>query len=88
MKVTISLYGQFLLSSQINYTCTDLADHFAGLTHDNLQYFLKSSRFTPSRIWQSIKNEIIPSATGYSIFDDPVLNKEHSHPIQLVGRQY
>ena len=88
MKVTIKLYGQFLLSSQINYTCTYLADHFDGLTHDNVQYFLKSSHFTPRMLWKSIKNSIELSAKGYVIFDDTVLNKEHSCKIDLVRKQY
>lgn len=88
MKMTIDLYGQFLLSSQINYTCTYLAEHFQGLTHDNVQYFLKTSRFTPRMIWQRVKHEIVLSAKGYLIFDDTVLNKEYSHQIELVRRQY
>lgn len=49
MKVTPSLYGQCLLSRPVNCTC--LADHFAGLTHDKVQYFLKPSRFTLRRVW-------------------------------------
>jgi SRSO17 transposase len=88
MKVTLDLYGQFLLSSQVNYTCTYLADHFEGLTHDNVQYFLKSSRFAPRQIWQSVKKVLKQSLNGYIIFDDTVLNKEHSHKIELVRRQY
>lgn len=88
MKVTMNLYGQFLLSSQINYTCTYLADHFEELTHDNVQYFLKRSRFTPRMVWKKIKNTIELSPTGYVIFDDTVLNKEHSHKIELVRKQY
>ena len=88
MQENASLYGPCLLSSQITYTCTYLAEHFAGLTQGKVQYVLKSSRLTPARIWQSIKNEIRLSSTGYLIFDDPVLNKEHSHHIQLVGGQY
>lgn len=88
MKVTLELYGQFLLSSQVNYTCTYLADHFEGLTHDNVQYFLKSNRFAPRQIWQNIKNVFKQSLKGYIIFDDTVLNKEHSHKIELVRRQY
>ena len=36
MKVTAQLYGQFLVSSQVNYTGTYLADHLDGLTHDNV----------------------------------------------------
>lgn len=88
MKVTIKLYGQFLLSSQINYTCTYLADHLQGLTHDNVQYFLKNSRFTPRMLWKSIKNSIELHPKGYVIFDDTVLNKEHSYKIELVRNQY
>lgn len=88
MKATLELYGQFLLSSQINYTCTYLAEHFEPLTHDNVQYFLKSSHFSPRHIWQRIKEEITLSPRGYIIFDDTVLDKSHSHKIELVRRQY
>jgi len=65
-----------------------LADHFAGLTHDNVQYFLRSSHLTPRRIWQKVKKEVVFSPKGYILFDDTVLNKEHSHKIELVRRQY
>jgi hypothetical protein len=88
MKASLEIYGQFLLSSQINYTCTYLADHFQGLKHDNLQYFLKSSRFTPRQLWQRLKADITLSARGYIIFDDTVLDKSTSHKIELVRRQY
>lgn len=88
MKATLDLYGQFLLSSQINYTCTFLADHLEGLTHDNVQYFLKTNRFSPRQIWKRLKNEIVFSANGYIIFDDTVLDKSHSHKIELVRLQY
>ena len=47
MKMTPQLYGQFLVSSQVNYTGTCLADHLEGLTHDNVRYFLKTSHFAP-----------------------------------------
>lgn len=88
MKATLELYGQFLLSSQINYTCTFLADHLEGLTHDNVRYFLKSTRFSPRQIWQRLKHEIVLSPRGYIIFDDTVLDKSHSHKIELVRLQY
>jgi hypothetical protein len=88
MKVSIELYGQFLLSSQINYSCTYLADHFEGLTHDNVQYFLKSHRFTPRLVWKQLKHKIELSPEGYIIFDDTVLNKQHSQRIELVRKQY
>jgi hypothetical protein len=88
MKVTVELYGQFLLSSHINYTATYLADHIEGISHDNVQYFLKTSRFTPRMVWQQVRHQIVLDPNGYIIFDDTVLNKEHSHKISLVRRQY
>lgn len=88
MKVTAQLYGQFLLSSQVNYTGTYLAEHLAGLTHDNVQYFLKTRRFTPRQLWQQLQGEFVASERGYVLFDDTVLDKSHSHHIALVRRQY
>jgi len=88
MKVTAQLYGQFLLSSQVNYTGTYLADHLAGLTHDNVTYFLKTQRFAPRAVWQKVRHLLTLSDNGYVIFDDTVLNKEHSRHIELVRRQY
>ena len=52
MKVTARLCGQFLMSSQGNYTGTYLADYLDGLTHDHVRYFLKTRRFTPRQFWQ------------------------------------
>ena len=73
MKVTAQLYGQFLVSSQVNYTDTYLADHLDGLTHDNVRYFLKTRRFTPRQLWQQVRPRVVLSPRGYVLFDDTVL---------------
>ena len=88
MKVTAQLYGQFLVSSQVNYTGTYLADHLEGLTHDNVRYFLKTSRFTPRQLWQQVRPQVVFSTRGYVLFDDTVLDKHHRRRIELVRRQY
>lgn len=88
MKVTAQLYGQFLLSSQVNYTGTYLAEHLVDLQHDNVQYFLRTSRFTPRQLWQQVRAEFVGSARGYVLFDDTVLDKRYSQRIELVRRQY
>ena len=88
MKVTAQLYGQFLVSSQVNYTGTYLADQLEGLTHDNVRYFLKTSHFTPRQLWQQVRPQVVLSARGYVLFDDTVLDKHHSRRIALVRRQY
>ena len=88
MKVTAQIYGQFLLASHVNYTGTYLADHLAGLRHDNVQYFLKTQRFTPRQLWHQVRSQVVLSERGYVLFDDTVLAKRHSRRIELVRRQY
>ena len=88
MKVTAQLYGQFLMSSQVNYTGTYLADYLDGLTHDNVRYFLKTQRFTPRQLWQQVRPQVALSARGYVLFDDTVLDKYYRRRIELVRRQY
>jgi len=88
MKATAQLYGQFLLSSQVNYTGTCLAEHLAGSRHDNVRYFLKTTRFTPRQLWHQVQAEFVGSARSYVLFDDTVLDKRHSQRIELVRRQY
>ena len=84
IKVTAQLYGQFLVSSQVNCTGTNLADHIDGLMHNNVDYSLNTSHFTPRQLWQ----QVALSARDYVLFNDTVLNKHHSRRIELVRRQY
>ena len=84
MKVTAQLYGQFLVSSQVNYTGTYLADYLDGLTHDNVGYFLKTSHFTPRQLWQQVWPQVVLSTQGYVLFDDTVLDKHHRRRIELA----
>ncbi len=88
MKTALEHYCQYLLSTQINYTCTYFADHFEGLSHDSVHRFLKSKKLTPSMLWQKVSPLITQSSYAYIIFDDTVLDKRHSHSIELVRRQY
>lgn len=88
MKTTREIYCQYLLSSQVNYTCTNLADHFADLTHDDVSRFLQESHLTPKLLWEKVKSLITSRLEGYIIFDDVVLEKIHSNKIQGVRRQY
>ncbi|WP_375449359.1 transposase [uncultured Nostoc sp.] len=88
MKTTTPLYCQYLLSSQINYTCTNLADHFATLSHDDVSRFLKEEKLTPRRLWEKVNPLLTSRPEGYMIFDDVVLEKIHSCKIQGGRRQY
>ena len=88
MKTTSQLYCQYLLSSQVNYTCTNLADHVAALSHNDVTRYLAQEKLTPRLLWQKVEPLIELSLEGYLIFDDVVLEKIHATKIQGVRRQY
>jgi hypothetical protein len=59
MKTSRQIYCQYLLSSQINYTCTNLADHTDGLDHNSVYRYLKGERLRPALIWENKVDPII-----------------------------
>lgn len=44
MSFTKLDYCQYLLSSQINYTLTNMADHLGSFSHDTINRYLKGER--------------------------------------------
>lgn len=88
MKTTRQLYCQYLLASQINYTCTNLAEHFENLDHNSVYRYLKTEKLTPRLLWEKVRDQIIYSPNGAVIFDDTVLDKSYSFAIEGVRRQY
>ena len=43
--LTQSTYIEYLLSTPRNYTCMHLADHLPGVSHDQVNRFLRNSSF-------------------------------------------
>jgi len=81
-------YCDFLISSQINYTQTYLADHSEIYSHDSMNRFLRLDSLTPKVLWENIKEAVIVSKNGYLLFDDMVLDKRHSRKSRLVRKQW
>ncbi len=88
MKPTRIDYCQFLLSTQINFTNTYYADHSLAFSHDAVNRLLASAKMTSAMIWEHVEGDITPSAHGCIVFDDSVLDKNHSYSIEMVRRQY
>lgn len=88
MKTTRQLYCQFLLSSQVNYTCTHFAEHLDGLDHNSVYRFLKGQKLTPALLWEKVEALLPQADDGYLIFDDTVLDKLYAVEIEGVRRQY
>src|SRR5947209_8171310 len=81
-------YCQYLVSSQINYTLTNFADHSLKFSHDQLNRYLRDDKLTPCLVWEQTKGQLITSPDGYVIFDDTVADKNYSRSIELVRRQW
>jgi hypothetical protein len=81
-------YCQYLLVSQINYTLTHFAQHAQEVSHDAINRYLREDRVTGSALWNKVRNEMVLSPNAYLVFDDTIVDKNFSHRIELVRRQY
>lgn len=81
-------YCQYLVSTQINYTLTYFADHARRWSHDTIGRYLAREKITPRLLWEAVREEVDPSPGAYVIFDDTVLDKNHSVVIGGVRRQW
>lgn len=88
MKTRMQLYGQYLMTTPINYTCTNLAEHVEELSHDDVYGFLKYHQFRPSLVWEKVKGKVEQHEAGYLIVDDTVLDKRYSYEIEGVRKQW
>src|SRR5215510_4961689 len=80
--ITKEQYIEFLMSTPINYTCTHLADHLSGISHDSMTDFLRSQRLTAQSVWSSAKLLIRDTAESFLIVDDSLQEKPHAKAIE------
>jgi len=90
MKFSKLDYCQYLLSSQVNYTITNLADHKEEHSHDQINRYLRSEKLKPRLLWQNVKPTIETDEAKfmYVLFDDTVLDKRYSREIEMSQKQY
>lgn len=87
-QVTRLDYCQYLLSSQVNYTLTNYAEHVESLSHDMVNRYLREDKLTPALVWEHVNPNLEQSDNGYIVFDDSILDKSHSKNIESVRWQY
>lgn len=84
-------YVDYLIATNGNYTCTNLADHLDGETavsHDVVTDFLGHAKLTPRHLWTVVAPLIQDGPDSYLLVDDSVQNKEYSTKMDLVKLQY
>ena len=81
-------YCEYLWVTQTKYPLTHCADHTDQISHDKLTRGLKAMDFDHRDLWQKVSPNISNKKSGYLVFDDTVIDKSHSHKIEMVRRQY
>jgi hypothetical protein len=88
MSISKLDYCQFLLSSQINYTLTHMADHVPGFSHDTINRYLREEKLSPRLLWEQVQPLLEPDPQAYLVFDDTVLDHSFGPGIETVRRQW
>lgn len=86
--ITRMKYVEYLISTPVNYTCSNLADHLDNVSHDVVTDYLRQERLTARHLWELTQPLIKDELEAYLIIDDSVQNKQYSQSIELVKRQY
>ena len=86
--VTKRQYIEYLISTPGNYTCSNLADHLEGVSHDAVSDFLQRDKLSARQLWELASQLIKDSANSFLIVDDSVQDKRYSKNIELVKLQY
>ncbi len=81
-------YIEYLISTPVNYTCTNLAKHLEGVSYDAVTDYLHRERLTASHLWEQVKPLLKDSQEACLIVDDSVQAKKHARKIDLMKRQY
>ena len=81
-------YIQYLINTPVNYTCTHLADHLEGTSHDAINDYLHRGKVTARDLWKLAESLIADRPEAYLIVDDSVQEKPHGRRMELVKRQY
>jgi len=86
--ITKKQYVEYLIHTPINYTCSNLAEHLEGVSHDAISDDLHREHLSAHDLWERVEPLLENTAESYLIIDDSVQNKQYSQQIELVKRQY
>lgn len=86
--ITKRQYIEYLISTPVNYTCTHLADHLEGVSHDAITDYLQREKLTARGLWELVQPLVKDREEAYLIVDDSVQSKQYSRKIELVKKQY
>ena len=88
MKITKQGYVEYVISTPINYTCTNLAAHLEQVSHDAVNDYLRREKHTSHTLWEFAQPLIKNCEESFLVLDDSVQDKSYSQKIEMVKLQY
>jgi len=85
--VTKRDYIEYLISTPVNYTCTNFAKHLEDVSHDAVNDYLHRERLTARHLWEQVKPLLNDRPEAYLIVDDSVQAKKHARKMALVEQR-
>lgn len=86
--ITKQKYIEYLISTPVNYTCSNLAAHLEKVSHDAVSDYLQRDKLTAHGLWELVSPLLNDTPQAYLLVDDSVQDKRYSQKIELVKRQY
>ncbi len=86
--LTKKQYIEYLISTPVNYTCSNLAQHLDKVSHDAVSDFLNRQKPTARELYKLVQPLLNDTDEAYLIVDDSVQDKRYSTKIELTKRQY
>jgi hypothetical protein len=80
--ITKRQYIEYLISTAVNYTCCNLAEHLEGVSHNAVTDYLQREKRTAGDLWELVKPLLNDSEAAYLLVDDSVQNKQYSHKLR------
>ena len=68
--ITRLKYVEYLISTMVNYTGSNLAEHLEGVSHDAVSDYLRRERLTSRTLWELVKGQIENRPEAYLLVDD------------------
>ena len=79
-------YCQYLISSQVNSTLTNLAQHLQSWSHDTINGYLRGETLPARVLWENAPEVMEFDAAASLVFDDTVLHKEFGPCLERTKR--
>jgi hypothetical protein len=67
---------------------TNHAEHAEQFSHNMANRYLVGDAIRSQLIWENTCDQVAPTPYGFLVFDDTMVDKNSSHKIELVRRQY